>query len=56
MWASASDHTDTVRALLSAGAQADLQDEVSKVSVSYHSLGRCALGNIYPHVQLISAT
>ena len=36
MRASVSDHTDTVRALLSAGAQADLQDVVSIVFVSYH--------------------
>ena len=36
MWASESGYADTVRALLSAGAQADLQDEVSIVFVSYH--------------------
>ena len=36
MLASARGRTDTVRALLSAGAQADLQDEVSIVFVSYH--------------------
>ena len=36
MWASVMGHTDTVRALLSAGAQADLQDEVSIVFVPYH--------------------
>ena len=36
MWASDRYHTDTVRALLSAGAQADLQYEVSIVFVPYH--------------------
>ena len=36
MLASYHGRTDTVRALLSAGAQADLQDEVSIVFVSYH--------------------
>ena len=50
MWASSNGHTDVVHALLSGGAQADLQDEVGTAHIEMPTLLQpCNLASQFKH-------